>query len=117
MDSRQAHSRLHRPRGRGLELGELCRAAGKPTGLGLRLASQMKQARTKGFRAQLPHMLRPFEERPMRMQRLIEQTLRILQLPKQSQDCQTLRIVQLPKQSQDGQRRHRWMQTYQRQSE
>jgi hypothetical protein len=32
-------------------------------------------------------MLRPLEERPMRMQRLIEQTLSIVQLPEQSQDC------------------------------
>jgi hypothetical protein len=48
---------------------------------------QARQLRTKDFRAQLPHMLRPLEERPMRMQRLIEQTLRIVQLPEQSQDC------------------------------
>ena len=63
MDSRQAHSRLHRPRGRGLEVGELCEAARKQ-GLGLQLARQMGQARqllTKGHRAQLPNMLWPLD--------------------------------------------------------
>ena len=84
-------------------MGELSEAAEKQ-GLGLRLARQMGQARqllTKGYRAQLPNMLWPLEERLMRMQRLIEQTLH---------------TVQLLKQPQDSQKRHRWMQTYQRQS-
>ena len=63
-------------------MGELCEAARK-RGSGLRLARQMWQAlqlRAKGYRTQLPNMLWPLEERLMRMQRLIEQTLHIVQL-------------------------------------
>ena len=85
-------------------MGESSDAAGKRSS-GLRLARQMKQAlqpRAKGYRTQLRNMLWPLEERLMRMQRLIEQTLH---------------IVQPLEQPQDSQKRHMWIQTYQRQSE